>query len=305
MLTVKNLDVFSKSNTQILKDISFVVEDNKTLCILGQSGSGKSVLAYSIMDILHKNLFVNNGEITLDDTILTNLKPIERRRMLGKHISLIMQNPLTALDPTVKVGKQILETLVFHNKQEKKDILQNRVYDLLSNVGLEKDVYNKYPHEISGGMAQKVVIAIAIANNPKLIIADEPITALDRKSTLDILTLLKEKQKAYNSMMIYISHDIASVEFMADFIIVLYKGVIVEMMSKEQFQNPMHPYSINLKNSVIKGTYKDNKIVVQEKTADGYDKCIYYPYCKNRSDECVKDIPLKEINNRLVRCIKV
>ncbi len=305
MLTVKNLDVFSKSNTQILNDISFVVQDNKTLCILGQSGSGKSVLAYSIMDILHKNLFVKNGDISLDDIVLTNLKPIDRRRMLGKHISLIMQNPLTALDPTVKVGKQILETLKLHNKQEKKAILQKKVYDLLLNVGLEEEVYNKYPHEISGGMAQKVVIAIAIANNPKLIIADEPITALDRKSTFDILKLLKEKQKAYNSMMIYISHDIASVEFMADFIIVLYKGVIVEMMSKEQFKNPMHPYSIDLKNSVIKGTYKDNKIIVNEKTAEGVGKCLYYPYCKNRSVECTKDVPLKGINNRLVRCVKV
>ncbi len=305
MLTVKNLDVFSKSNVQILNDISFTLENNKTLCILGQSGSGKSVLAYSIMDILHKNLFVKNGEITLDEMILTDLKPLDRRKILGKHISLIMQNPLTALDPTVKVGKQILETLKLHNSKENKDVLNKKVYSLLEDVGLESDVYNKYPHEISGGMAQKVVIAIAIANNPKLIIADEPITALDRKSTYDILRLLKEKQQAYNSMMIYISHDIASVEFMADFVIVLYKGVIVEIMTREEFETPLHPYSVDLKNSVIKGTYNENKIEVSEKTSDGDGMCIYYPYCKNRSEECVQDVPLKEVNNRLVRCIKV
>ncbi len=305
MLTVKNLEVFTKSNKQILEDISFSLDDAKTLCILGQSGSGKSVLAYAIMDILHTNLVTKNGEITLFDTKITDLSPIERRKRLGKDISLVMQNPLTALDPTVKIGKQIVEALRIHNKSAKKEDLIKRTYELLENVSLEKDVFNNYPHEVSGGMAQKAVVAIAIANSPKLIIADEPITALDHKSTSDILKLLKEKQKEHKSMMIYISHDIASVEFMADKILVLYKGSIMEIMSKEEFENPLHPYTIELKNSVISGTYKDNKIETAQKTASFDGGCKYYNYCNKRTDDCKNNIDLKQIYNRYVRCINI
>ncbi len=305
MLTVKNLEVFTKSNNQILEDISFNIDDTKTLCILGQSGSGKSVLAYSIMDILHTNLLTKNGEIILFDKVLTSLSSFERRKILGKDISLIMQNPLTALDPTVKIGKQIMESLRIHNKNEKKEALIKKTYELLKDVSLDKQVFNNYPHEVSGGMAQKAVIAIAIANNPKLIIADEPITALDHKSTSDILNLLKEKQKEYNSMMIYISHDIASVEFMADNILVLYKGSIMEIMTKEEFKTPLHPYTIELKNSVITGTYNEKKIEISKKTANETLGCKYYNYCKLRTDDCKKNIELKKINNRFVRCINI
>ncbi len=307
MLTVKNLDVFTKSEVCILKDISFELENNKTLCILGQSGSGKSVLAYSIMDILHKNLYVKNGVVTLDDEVLTDLKPIERRKRLGKTISLIMQNPLTALDPTIIVGKQILETLKIHNKKENNKVLIKKVYDLLEEVNLESEVYKKYPHEISGGMAQKVVIAIAIANSPKLIIADEPITALDRKNTLDILNILKEKKEQNNSSMIYISHDISSITYMADIVLVLYKGNVVEILSKEEFvNNPLHPYTIDLKNSVIKGRYKDNKIETNflDKTSES-EGCPYLSNCSKCEEKCKNEIPLVKRNNRFIRCINV
>lgn len=307
MLTIKNLNVFTKSNTQILKDISFDIEDEKTLCILGQSGSGKSVLAYSIMDVLHKNLQIKDGFIKLDDIILSELKPFDRRRKLGILISLVMQNPLTALDPTVKIGKQIEEAIKIHDKKIKKTDLKNKIISLLENVKLDESIFNKYPHEISGGMAQKVVIAIAIANNPKLIIADEPITALDKKNTHTILKLLKEIKEKSNSSMIYISHDIESIEYMADDILVLYKGQIVEILSKDEFvKNPLHPYTIDLKNSVIKGNYKTNKTETIP-DIDNYDGtgCRYLSKCKHKTDECKKDIPITEKNNHLVRCINI
>lgn len=304
MLCVNNLDVFTKSNNQILKNISFTLEDNKVLCILGQSGSGKSVLAYSIMDILHKNLILQNGSIILDDTDLTSLTPLQHRKRLGKDISLIMQNPLTALDPTVRIGKQIAESIKIHNKSITKNDLIERVYTLLKEVNLEVDVYFKYPHEISGGMAQKAVIAIAIANNPKLIIADEPITALDKKSTYDILNILKAEKQKNNSSMIYISHDIESVSFMADIILVLYKGVVVEILSNNEFDNPFHPYTKDLIASVIKGTYKDDKIEMRPKSKEKADNgCIYYQYCNKKSDDCKNEIPLIQENGRYYRCI--
>ncbi len=307
MLTVKNLDVSTKNGVTILNNISFEILEGKTMCILGQSGSGKSVLAYSIMDILHKNLVATNGEITLDETVLTNLSALDRRKRLGLDMSLIMQNPLTALDPTVKVGKQIAETIKIHNKKIDKNILKDRVYKLLKDVNLEEDIYNKYPYQISGGMAQKVVIAIAIANSPKLIIADEPITALDRKNTYDILNILKDKKENNTQSMIYISHDIASVEFMADDIIVLYKGYIVEILSKDEFVNkPLHPYTIDLKNSVIKGTYSENKIeTIYESNSKVEKGCIYQNHCKNKTDACMGEIPLNKIGERYVRCINV
>ncbi len=257
------------------------------------------------MDILHRNLIVSCEEITLNDRVISNLSPIERRKILGKDISLIMQNPLTALDPTVKVGKQILETLKIHNPKMSKKHLINIVNKLLDEVYLDLDIYNKFPHEISGGMAQKVVIAIAIANSPKLIIADEPITALDKKNTYDILNLLKEKQHKQKSMMVYISHDIESVEFMADKILVLYKGTILEILSKSDFKKPLHPYTIDLKTSVITGTYSENKIQTVSKTANLDTGCIYYNYCTKRTEECKNDVPLKKINNNYVRCINV
>ncbi len=307
MLTVKNLDVSTKNGVAILNNISFELLEGRTMCILGQSGSGKSVLAYSIMDILHKNLVATSGEITLGDVVLTNLSAIERRKRLGLDISLIMQNPLTALDPTVKVGKQIAETIKIHNKKIDKKVLKDRVYKLLKDVNLEEDIYNKYPYEISGGMAQKVVIAIAIANSPKLIIADEPITALDRKNTYDILNILKDKKENNTQSMIYISHDIASVEFMADDIIVLYKGYIVEILSKDEFINkPLHPYTVDLKNSVIKGTYSENKIeTTYESNTKVENGCIYQNHCKKKTDLCMGDIPLNKIGDGYVRCINV
>lgn len=307
MLTVKNLNVVSKSNTKILEDISFTLEDGKTLCILGQSGSGKSVLAYSIMDILHKNLQVESGIITLDDLLLTNLKSSERRKKLGILISLIMQNPLTALDPTSKIGKQIEESIKIHNKKINKKILKTTVKNLLENVGLCEDIYGKYPHEISGGMAQKVVIAIAIANKPKVIIADEPITALDQKNTYDILATLKDMKKQNNSSMIYISHDISSVEFMADDILVLYKGEVVEILSKDEFtNNPLHPYTIDLKNSAIKGSYKTQKIKVQDEINTNIEKgCKYFPKCNFKSENCKTTIPISNKNKHFVRCVNI
>ncbi len=307
MLTVKNLDVSTKNGVAILNNISFELLEGRTMCILGQSGSGKSVLAYSIMDILHRNLTATSGEIILDDTVLTELSAIERRKRLGIDISLIMQNPLTALDPTVKVGKQIAECIKIHNKKIDKNILKERVIKLLKDVNLTEDIYNKYPYQISGGMAQKVVIAIAMANRPKLIIADEPITALDRNNTYDILNILKDKKENNTQSMIYISHDIASVEFMADDIIVLYKGFIVEILTKDEFINkPLHPYTVDLKNSVIKGTYSENKIEsIYESNTKVEKGCIYQNHCKMKTDACLSEIPLNKVDNGYVRCINV
>lgn len=305
MLTVKNLDVFTKSNKHILKDISFSIEENTTLCVLGESGSGKSVLAYSIMDILHKNLYAKNGEITFFGETLTDLSPLERRKKLGLLMTLIMQNPMTALDPTVILGKQIDETIKMHNKSLSKKARTEKVMELLNDVGLTPDVYKKYPFEVSGGMAQKVVIAIAIANSPKLIIADEAITALDRKSSYEILSLLKENVVSKGKTLIYISHDIDSVLYMADNILVLYKGEVVEFLSKSEFiNNPLHPYTKDLSNSVISGTYKEKKLVVPKKDSTRLDSyCIYYEYCKNKSELCKKEISLFEKDNHIVRCI--
>lgn len=305
MLTVKNLDVFTKSNKLILNDISFSIEENTTLCVLGESGSGKSVLAYSIMDILHKNLYVKNGEITFFNEKLTDLAPLDRRKKLGLLMSLIMQNPMTALDPTVTLGKQIDETIKIHNKTLSKKERTEKVFDLLKDVGLTPDVYKKYPFEVSGGMAQKVVIAIAIANNPKLIIADEPITALDRKSSYEILSLLKDNVVSNDKTLIYISHDIDSILYMADNILVLYKGYVVEFLSKSDFiNNPLHPYTKDLSNSVISGTYKEKKLIVPKKDSTRLDSyCIYYEYCTHKTEHCQKEIPLVQKDNHIVRCI--
>lgn len=307
MLTIKNLDVFSKSKKHILKDVSFSIEKNKTLCVLGESGSGKSVLAYTIMDILHRNLYVKNGTITFLGKSLNELDANDRRSMLGEQISLVMQNPMISLDPTVMCGKQIEETIKFHNKKIDKKTLKTRAIELLKSVNLDEDVYKKYPFEISGGMAQKVVIAIAIANTPPLIIADEPITALDKKNSLEILNLLKDVKNKNKSSLLYISHDIDSVAYMADFILVLYKGEVMEFLSIDDFnKNPLHPYTKDLLGSVISSSYKDGPLIVPVKSGEKLKNgCSYYRYCNKRSDECKKPIPTSFENNRIVKCINI
>jgi microcin C transport system ATP-binding protein len=245
MLKVENLSL-SFGNSQILRDISFVVEKGEMLAVVGESGSGKSLTALSCLGLQPAGAKIS-GNISFNGEELLEKKSFQKLR--GKRISMIFQEPMTALNPLHTISKQIGEMLAADDK--------NRITQLLEQVGLEKfkDRLDAYPHELSGGERQRVMISMAIANNPDLLIADEPTTAVDVTIQIKILKLLKDLQKSMNMAMIFITHDLTIVRRLADRVAVMYKGEIVEQGKvSEIFANPQHSYTKHLLASEPKGS---------------------------------------------------
>jgi peptide/nickel transport system ATP-binding protein len=255
LLEVKNLSLsFSNKlgKKQVLKDISFSISKSKTLGIVGESGSGKSLIALSILNLIPINAKIDNGEILYNykekKLNLLNLNDKELQNIRGKDISMIFQEPMTSLNPSIKCGDQVLEIIIKHSKSKYKEA-RKKVIDLFEEVKLPdpKRIYESYPHEISGGQKQRVMIAMAIALNPSVLIADEPTTALDVTVQKTILELLKQIQVKYSMSLIFISHDLGVISQIADDVMVLYNGEIVEFGTSEQvLLNPQHPYTMGL-----------------------------------------------------------
>ena len=232
-------------------DVSLSVNKNEVLGIVGESGSGKSALAYSIMR-LHNRAKIE-GEILFRGNDIMTLKNSEMNKLRGNDMAMIFQDPLTALNPLMPVGNQIGETLLLHQPNISKHERKERVLELLHLVGIPRPnyVYEQFPHELSGGMRQRIVIAIAIANKPELLIADEPTTALDVTIQAQILDLIRELKEDMHSGVILITHDLGVVAEMADRVAVMYAGEIVEIADVVSlFENPLHPYTRSLLNSV-------------------------------------------------------
>jgi len=230
--------------------VSLTVNKNELLAIVGESGCGKSALAFSIMN-LHSRAKIE-GNISFKGQNIANLPTSKLNKLRGKDMGMIFQDPLTALNPLMIIGEQIGEILLIHgtNSAEKR---KERVIELLNKVGIPRPehVFNQFPHELSGGMRQRVVIAMAIANNPELLIADEPTTALDVTIQSQILDLIKELKEESGAGVILITHDLGVVAEMADRVAVMYAGQIVEIADVYTlFENPLHPYTRSLLNSV-------------------------------------------------------
>ncbi len=251
ILSVKNLQVSFQTfdgKVQAVRGIDFDLKKGETLAIVGESGSGKSVTTRSIMQLLSSNAFIENGEIIFEQENILEKSESEMQQIRGKKIAMIFQDPMTSLDPTMKVGMQVAESMIKHLKLSKKEALQQAV-QLLEQVGIpnaEKRV-NDYPHQFSGGQRQRIVIAIALACNPDILIADEPTTALDVTIQAQILELLKEIQQKHGTSIIFITHDLGVVANVADRVAVMYAGKIVEYgLVDEIFYNPRHPYTWGL-----------------------------------------------------------
>jgi len=233
-------------------NVSLDVRENEIIAIVGESGCGKSALALSVTSLHNKNYTRIEGEVLFDDKDLLKLNPAGLNKIRGKEISMIFQDPLTALNPLMTVGAQIEEILFYHthmNKKERKDFAE----DLLNQVGMSNPslTYTQYPHELSGGMRQRAMIAIALSCNPSVIIADEPTTALDVTIQAQILDLMKKLQQEHKTATILITHDLGVVAEMADRIAVMYAGQIVETgFSRELFKNPKHPYTRSLLSAI-------------------------------------------------------
>ena len=256
LLEVKDLSVSFNTyagEVQALRGISFFVERGETLAIVGESGSGKSVTVQTIMKLIQMPPGeIKSGEILFDGEDLVTISDEKMAKLRGGKIGMIFQDPMTSLNPTMKIGKQIMEGILIHKKVNKIEA-KKRAIEMLKKVGIPKpeERFNQYPHEFSGGMRQRVVIAIALACEPDLLICDEPTTALDVTIQAQILDLINEIKKELNIAVILITHDLGVVAQTADRVIVMYAGEkLEEAPVRELFRNPKHPYTWGLLKSL-------------------------------------------------------
>lgn len=232
-------------------DVSLTVNKNEVLGIVGESGCGKSALAFSVMG-LH-NRAKTEGDILYKDYNIPELSRRQLNRIRGHEMGMIFQDPLSALNPLMTAGDQIAEVILLHDRRLSKSERKQKVIDLFNKVGIPRPehTYTQFPHELSGGMRQRVLIAIAIANNPEVLIADEPTTAVDATIQSQILDLIKELKEEMNAGIILITHDLGVIAEMADRVAVMYAGEIVEITDVNTlFNEPLHPYSRSLFNSI-------------------------------------------------------
>ena len=275
ILDVKHLRVdftTDQGTVQAVRDVSFSVKEGEILGIVGESGSGKSVTMYSVMGLLAQNGSINEGEIVFNgESIARKDFPDNRsyekkmREIRGNTMAMIFQDPMTFLNPVLTIGKQIRETLLNHNPKMTKKEANERAIELMRQVGIpapEKRI-NQYPFEFSGGMRQRIVIAIALANKPKLIIADEPTTALDVTIQAQVLELIQEMSRQTGAAVIMITHDLGVVADIADEIVVMYAGKIVEKgKCRDIFYRRRHPYTWALLKSVPRVDYEKKQPLV-------------------------------------------
>ena len=254
LLSVRDLEVVYTSAGAVIhavNGVSLEIKRGQSLGLVGETGAGKTTIAKSILGILpDPPAKVLNGQIVLDGQDLLKLPEKEMRSIRGKKISMIFQDPMTALNPLMTVGDQIAEVVSLHEHCSKKESM-NKAMQMLEMVGIPAERYVEYPHQFSGGMKQRVVIAIALACNPELLLADEPTTALDVTIQAQVMEMIADLQKKLNTAMILITHDLGIVAEACDQVAVIYAGEIVELASKEElFLHPTHPYTVGLFGSI-------------------------------------------------------
>lgn len=279
--------------------VSFSVPMGKTVGVVGESGCGKSVTSLSLMQLLQRPqgqivdgaIRLNTGDKVYD---ITKTPETVMQHLRGNFMSMIFQEPMTSLNPVFKIGDQVDEVLLFHKSgYETKEAAKKRTIELLEMVGIanSEGVYNMYPHELSGGMRQRIVIAMALACSPKLIIADEPTTALDVTIQAQILDLLRGLKDKINSSIMLITHDLGVIAEMADYVVVMYSGRVVEAgTAKEIFSNPSHPYTIGLMASKpVVGKHVDKLYSIPGKVPNPINMpnyCYFRDRCDKRKDCC-------------------
>ena len=315
LLQVKNLAVsFStyRGKVKAVRDVSFSVDEGKTIGIVGESGCGKSVTSHAIMGLLpRENSKIEHGQITFNDRNITDLSEKEMNRLRGNEIAMIFQDPMTSLNPVLTIGTQIQESLFLHKKLTKQQARQ-RAIELLNLVGIPSAEMrlDDYPHQFSGGMRQRVMIAMALSCEPKLLIADEPTTALDVTEQAQILDLLKQLQRKTNTAIILISHDLGVIANLCDDIAVMYAGQIVEYGSAEDiFYNAHHPYTKGLLKSLPRLTDKKGEplLVIEGQPPDLKQDINFCPFamrCDKAMRICAAQIPaVTQIgNHHYVKC---
>ena len=293
ILNLKNLSV-SYGDINILKDIDLSLKKGEILGIVGESGSGKSTLIKSIMGILDENASID-GEINFEGKDLASLSLKDYRKIKGKEISMIFQNPTTTLNPTITISKQFIETIRSHNDISKQEI-QKKSINTFKFLGLQdgKKIWNSYPFELSGGMNQRVAIALSIMLEPKILLADEPTSALDVTVQAQVVKELLKLRQKLNTSIILVTHNIGVASYMSDNIGVMYGGRIIEYgESEELINNPKHPYTKMLINSVpvINGNIPNGIEGSLPNFQDIKEGCVFLDRCKYASRECKIKVP--------------
>ncbi len=315
LLEIKNLHTYFRTKKGIVKavnDVSYSVEPGRTMGVVGESGSGKSVSAMSILQLLDSNGYIADGQILFEGQDLTKLSIEEMYKIRGNAISVIFQEPMTSLNPVFTVERQLREPLMIHQHLTKKEA-NARAVDLLRDVQIPNPeaVVKQYPHQLSGGMRQRVMIAMALACKPKILIADEPTTALDVTIQAQILKLMNDLQRQNGTSIIFITHDLGVINEMADDVVVMYCGQVVEQSSARTIftNNPVsHPYTEGLMNSIPRLDNEGEKLepipgAVPHPLALPKG-CKFAPRCKYCTKKCIEEEPelVAVGENQLVRC---
>ena len=313
LLSVKNLSTefpVKKGIVRAVEDVSFDVDQGEILAIVGESGSGKSVTSLSIMGLLAEPGHVAGGSLEFEGKDLATLSEKQYRELRGNDMAMIFQEPMTSLNPVYRVGNQIVEAIRTHEKVSKAEA-KDRVVDLLRKVGIPSPEarINDYPHQMSGGMRQRVMIAMALACNPKLLIADEPTTALDVTIQAQILDLLRRLRDDTGMAVLLITHDLGVVSETADRVVVMYCGQVVEEAEvRTLFDHPMHPYTLGLLKSIPRLEDDDSKRLYMIKgmvpnPLEMPPGCHFSDRCDSCMDICRTKVPeLVDVDGHKVRC---
>lgn len=317
LLEIENLHTYFTTKRGIIKavnGVSISIEEGKTLGIVGESGSGKSVTAMSILRLFEENQKIHEGKITFDGEVISELPEVELRKIRGNKISVIFQEPMTSLNPVFKVGRQISEVLMLHQGLSKRQSLKKAI-ELLTDVGISnpEKIIDRYSFQLSGGMSQRVMIAMALACRPKLLIADEPTTALDVTIQAQILKLMNDLKQQYKTAILFVTHDLGVINEMADDVAVMYCGQTVEIATAETIfgDNPKysHPYTEGLMTSIPRLDSPKGKLDAIPGSVPhplNLPKgCKFAPRCKYATDKCtVQEIENFEVEpGHFVRCL--
>ena len=315
ILQVKNLKTYFHTEAGLVKavnDVSFDVEKGKTLGIVGESGCGKSMTSLSIMRLIEKPGQIEGGEILLEGQDIVKMSEDEMRKIRGKKIAMIFQEPMTSLNPVFTIGQQLIEALLLHENMTKKEAKERAIEMLkLVKIPLAERRFDEYPHQLSGGMRQRVMIAMALCCNPELLICDEPTTALDVTIQAQILDLINELKEKTGTSVMMITHDLGVIAEVADDVMVMYAGQVVEKASCDQiFDQSLHPYTDGLMKCIPKLDDDDTKeLSVIKGMVPSFDDmpagCTFCPRCPEAREICRCKMPdLVDVDGRKVRCFK-
>lgn len=313
LLELKNVTTEFKTDAGVfsaIKEVSFSVRKGETLCVVGESGSGKTITSLSTMQLLPSNGKVISGEIYFKNNNLLTMSRKQISKIRGKSFAMIFQDPMSALDPVFTCGSQIVEAILVHKKASKKEAY-DRTIQLLNQVKIPhpERVFHSYPHELSGGMCQRIVIAMALSCDPELLIADEPTTALDVTVQAQILNLLNQIKEERNMGLVLITHDLGVVAEVADRVAVMYAGQVVEESDVNTiFHNPKHPYTRGLIKSVPKINQSTKELYSIKGAIPSINEmpvgCRFNPRCELATELCRETEPSLEQYDKksLVRC---